>query len=389
MSKVLDVLLQFLSSFGFACILLFLLLVLTFFGTLQQVDYGIYDVQKKYFESLFVLDDTLGFPLPLPGAALVLVLLSVNLILGGILRPRFSWSRTGVLVAHLGIVFMLTGNLVKYLFATEGNLKIYEQDVGTEYRSGEHWEIAVYQAGGGMPRREYLIPEGDFLGLERGESVTFRGEELPFDITLHDPVANALPRQADPKTVPAHLIVDGVTLRSIPLAKESEQNAPGFYVTVTDRSTGARQHDILWGAQAYPPTFLAGGASWAIDLRRQCWPLPFTVRLDKFTHEIHPRSGNKSKAFESDVTMIDSGIERPVKISMNAPLRHKGFTLFQSSYGPQDPRSNEPVYSVFAVVNDPAEDMPLYACIVITAGLLVHFTQRLTRYIRTESKRRV
>ena len=46
-----------------------LLFVLTFLGTMHQIDNGIYSAQKKYFESFFTL--AAGF-VPLPGAQLVL-----------------------------------------------------------------------------------------------------------------------------------------------------------------------------------------------------------------------------------------------------------------------------------------------------------------------------
>ena len=51
---------RFLSSYGLSIILLFLLLVLTYLGTWEQTTTGIYKVQKKYFESIFLVHYAFG-----------------------------------------------------------------------------------------------------------------------------------------------------------------------------------------------------------------------------------------------------------------------------------------------------------------------------------------
>jgi hypothetical protein len=73
---------------------------------------------------------------------------------------------------------------------------------------------------------------------------------------------------------------------------------------------------------------------------------------------------------------------------MNEPLRHKGFTFFQSSWGPADAKPGQPLFSTFSVVRNPADDLPLYACIIIAIGMLVHFIRKIGRHIKLESGRR-
>ena len=51
-----------------------------------------------------------------------------------------------------------------------------------------------------------------------------------------------------------------------------------------------------------------------------------------------------------------------------------------------DARPGEPLFSTLAVVRNPADQYPLYACIVIAAGLVLHFSRRLTRYVSAEGK---
>ena len=116
--------LALLGSFGLACVLLLLLLLLTFLGTLEQVDHSLYDVQKKYFESIFVVGGR--FPLPLPGAYLLLSVLFFNLLVGGMLRLRRSWSRAGIFAIHVGIAALLLGGLVEFKTSRKGYMTLFE-----------------------------------------------------------------------------------------------------------------------------------------------------------------------------------------------------------------------------------------------------------------------
>ena len=64
---------EFFSSLKLSVVLLFLLGLLTWFGTLEQVEHGLYEVQKKYFESWSSCSTDDGpVSIPLPGANLVL-----------------------------------------------------------------------------------------------------------------------------------------------------------------------------------------------------------------------------------------------------------------------------------------------------------------------------
>ena len=65
-----------LASYGFVVVLLSFLLLLTLLGTLEQAEYGLFAVQKKYFDSLFLVHKLFGLiPIPLPGVYLLLALL--------------------------------------------------------------------------------------------------------------------------------------------------------------------------------------------------------------------------------------------------------------------------------------------------------------------------
>ena len=95
-----------------------------------------------------------------------------------------------------------------------------------------------------------------------------------------------------------------------------------------------------------------------------------------------------AKAFMSDVTKIQDGHERQLRIEMNQPLRDGGLVLFQSSWGPSNARPGDPLFSTFSVVRNPSDHWPKYSCYVIGLGMLLAFGLRLLRYVKSQAKHR-
>jgi hypothetical protein len=91
--------------------------------------------------------------------------------------------------------------------------------------------------------------------------------------------------------------------------------------------------------------------------------------------------------FSSYVTKVEDGVERDVHVTMNEPLRHRGYTFYQSGWGPPGASPGEPHYSTFSVVRNPSDRVPIWACTVIALGLLVHFGRRLALHVRASSSR--
>jgi len=261
------------------------------------------------------------------------------------------------------------------------------------FESYHDYELAISPTGVAGPVKEYLIPQRQFIQLRPEQSVTFKNPALPFDLTLSGFVPNGTPQMKGPFMEAPNKVIDGYYLQPLPINKEAELNVPCAYATVRDKKTGQTQEGILVTSSLqpmYPPTAWfakVDGKVWKIDLRKRQWQLPFTIVLDKFTHEVQPRT-EMAKAFMSDVTEIQGNSSQQVRIAMNKPLRHEGYTLFQASYGPKDAAPGQRMYSVFAVVRNPSDQWPLYSCIIITTGLVLHFSQKLFKYLLAESKRR-
>ncbi|MBI2923561.1 MAG: cytochrome c biogenesis protein ResB [Planctomycetes bacterium] len=383
MRRFLEKSFAFLASFGLAITVLSFLLVLTVVGTVEQTRTSLYEVQRRYFESAFVVHDLGGIPVPLPGVYLLLVVLAINLVCGGIVRIRKSRSTAGIIVAHAGILFLLSGSLIEYQWSQKGHTTLAEGTETGEFQSYFEWEIAIAEARSSGRVEEHVIPGAQFMGLREGEKARFVSPAIPFELAVNRVFANCEPRAARAAGAGS---VDGVALEELPPGKEAESDVAGAYVTVRPKSGGAPVEGLLWGLERYPMSVVVEGRRWTIGLSHRRWQLPFSIHLDDFRQQLHPGTG-MAKAFESDVTKTRDGVRQKVKISMNEPLRESGYTLYQSSFI-KPSQGGGRWWSTFSVVKNPADRVPLWACVVITAGLLLHFAQQLIRHVRAQTEKR-
>ena len=100
--------------------------------------------------------------------------------------------------------------------------------------------------------------------------------------------------------------------------------------------------------------------------------LPFAVKLLDFRRIDYPGI-QMAAAFQSDVELSDPerGLVMKRTISMNNPLKYRGFTLFQSSYiqGPVEA-------TVLSVRNDPGTPLVYTGFIIIVLGVVTMFIFR-------------
>jgi len=415
-----------LASMKLAVVILVLLGLLTWLGTLAQIEDGLWKVQKSYFESWFVIADLelswwgrpiwpdadgKGFALrvPLPGAYPLMALLFVNLMVGGIMRMRWSARNLGVLVVHVGIALLLIAGFVKMEFSYSGGLALFEEPASgardpsrlyetSTFVSFHDYELALIRDDGDTVE-ERVVAESGLLAAADG-TVTVRGEGLPFVVQVHHWMERCDPQAKGPMVrTTAPIIEDpsggpGVFLRELEPMPERGANTAGAYVTVL-ANDGQRFDGIVYGAemrpyqrQRFPFTFELDGQRWGLDLRRVVYDLPFHVRLNRFVKRDHP--GTLTAAdYRSFVEIPEDG-DRVVQIYMNTPLRKDGFVMYQTSWGPQiggRPDGGPPWYSVFEVAENPSDKWPEYSCWVIAIGLLIHFSMKLTRFLGSSTRR--
>ena len=369
---------RFLSSYSLACAVFVLLLLLTYLGTVGQIENGLLWAQQRYFYSWVVMEHIWGVvPIILPGGRLLLSVLFVNLLLGGVIQARKGWRQLGVIIAHVGILVLLLGGFIGEQYATRGFMRLYEGETAKVIQSNDQWELAITGLDKEGHWREFLVPDSSLARATDKETV-YSHPLLPFDVLLNHYMPNARPRLGAGQSSTQTL--DTVRLEEHPLDKNPQRNIPGVYLTALPKE-GEKADLLAWGLEAAPAKVEAGGEAWLFGLRKKQWPLPFFLELEEFRREMHPGT-SMPKAFSSRVVRRDETGDQPVIISMNQPLRHRGYTVYQSSWGPQNAPPGTPLFSVFEVASNPADRWPLYACIIIAAGMVIHFTLRLTLFMR-------
>jgi hypothetical protein len=166
-------------------------------------------------------------------------------------------------------------------------------------------------------------------------------------------------------------------LEAKPPAADPAHNLPGAVLAVISSisSREKRSGVLLYAADRFPTPVSIGGKTVFFSLRRKTHPLPVTVRLLDFKKTEHPGT-SKAKSFESRVIISTPELAREVVISMNKPLRYDDYSFYQSSYSQMEKTEA----STLAVVQNPGRIIPYIASIVISLGLIIHFTIMLWKF---------
>lgn len=377
---------DFLCSYGLATFLLAALLLVTFLGTLEQVEHGLYLSQQKYFESWIITKIDIGqwhVPFLFPGGFLLMTLLVINMLCGAIIRMRKNPRTIGVLISHVSILFLLISGAVSFFFKKDGSLALFEGQTSNEFQSFHDSVVEIEKLAPADPegkRTALVIPGNEYQDLKRDKGRTFTSDKLPFDLVIRNYEVNAEPRKVG--TEDRRLKADGYYIQPVATKPEAELNLDAAYVDIIDKKTKAKQTGIIWRAAAAPWSFQVGDEVYAINMARRTWTLPFAVRLDKFIREVHPGT-DRPRLFTSEITKLSGNRSEKKIITMNAPLRDSGHILFQASFSQE--RSNSgggPISrSVFAVVENPSDQWPLWSTIAVSVGLLIHMIGQLSRFL--------
>jgi hypothetical protein len=148
-----------------------------------------------------------------------------------------------------------------------------------------------------------------------------------------------------------------------------EERRPAVRVHFSGGGPPGEPQWVLYGDQH---TIQAGDREVQIEFGRRQLPLGFSVRLVDFIETTYPGT-TRSATYASDVVVADAaggtGEPVPIHISMNKPLKHRGFRLFQSSYVRDGGREA----SVFSVSYDPGVTVVYTGFLIFIVGLVAIF----------------
>lgn len=351
-----------LSSIKITVVCLCLLFILTLWGTIDQVANGLYLSQARFFNSLAFT--FWGF-IPFPGARLVLWVLFINLACVASTRLVYRWSKAGIIITHFGLLLFFVAAFVTFHGSSESNITLLEGE-GTNVSTAYHsWEVSLWSEDGN--KKQVVAFDAD--SLTRGKKLNFDKYGIMAIVKSYHRSCEAFGDfQGEGKHDQEILNASGIrSLESIPLDKEPQKNIPGiiFRLEGTDQD---RRDVLLYGGEVNPLPITKEGKTYYMALRLKRFVIPFTLQLKEFTMERHPNT-DIARSYKSLVEVLAHGASREVLISMNEPLRHKSYTLYQASYS-IDRAGRE--RSTLAVVKNSGRLLPYIATFAVVAGLVVH-----------------
>jgi hypothetical protein len=273
---------------------------------------------------------------------------------------------------------MLAGGLFTDLFAVESHMQLAGGDTRNYSEDMRQTELAVIDTSGDDLDQVTAIPES---ALRHNRIIDHWS--LPFRISVRNFYQNSRLKMLSQAGEGARPIANqgpGAMIAVEPAAAATgtdERDVPSAAVEILPKEGGSLGTWLVSDALGAPQTFTCGGRTWMITLRPMRHYKPFSVTLQKFTHEKYPGT-EIPKDFSSKVTLIDPerSVNRDVLIYMNHPLRYRGETFYQAGFQKDDSAT------ILQVVHNPSFIAPYVACVIVAAGLLVQFGFHLVGFSR-------
>ena len=342
------------------------LIVLIVLGTLAQRNIGLYASQNKYFSSY---STWLGDILPLPGGRTTMIVIMVNLMSMLFKYNIWKLKKIGIIIVHLGAVLLLFGAGVTAIFSSEGNMVI-DEGARSNYVDDYHdMELAIINTSKG-DLDEYTVFDQPLLKI--GNKLSH--ENLDFEIEIMEYYNNCtVRRRTEPADIQYKGMIKNFDLIDLNLEKVNTDNRPGIIYKIENFD---EIYGLIFG-QSVIQTVTINNLLFKFVFRKKRNYLPFAIELLDFKKILHPGT-EIAKSYSSEINLIENGVSRKVLIQMNEPLRHRGYTFFQSSF--IDAPEGES--TVLAVVKNYGRLFPYISSIIMAIGLFVHLCINLPNLLR-------
>ncbi len=384
--------LQILTSLKLTVACLAAAMVLVFFGTLAQVDEGLYAAQDRYFKSFYIAPLwKIGnfWILPIfPGGYTIGIILLVNLIAAHGKRFKLTKKKIGIFLTHAGLILLLLGQLLTDVLSRESSLNFEEGETKNYSVDFRESELVFIDKSAAETNTVISVPESR---LRKG--ATLSDADLPFRIQVRQywpnaeltdkKLAGAISTAANQGAAKDFLV--------LPAPKTTEMDRRDLPCAVIELFNG-RQSIGTWLTSAIlnPQTIQHKNKTLDIALRFRRYYEPFSLTLLKATHEKYKGTENP-KNFSSQVRLKNKATneDREVLIYMNHPLRYGGLTFYQHQMAADEAavQQGHIPNSTLQVVRNPTWLTPYLACLMVGAGLLVQFLTHLVGFLRKQKKK--
>jgi ABC-type transport system involved in cytochrome c biogenesis permease subunit len=311
-------------------------------------------------------------------------------------------KRGGVVLLHAGIGLLMVNELLVARQAVEWQIFMQEGQTANYMRDIRTVELAIIDPSDPKTDEHIVIPRRLLLdsysatqsAAKRNAppvNVVDRDNLLPFQVAVLEYHANSDVRPVKPGEKTPATAGRGLkeALISLPAAKGTDMGGgvdfAGAYVKLTSKDgkdLGTYLLSQLASEQRDPSRFAervtVDGKEFQLFLRFQREYLPFTCTLKDVRKDDYVAS-NTPRNYSSDIQLVDpaTGVDQPVHIKMNDPLRYRSLTFYQSGYNV----TPEGEATTLQVVRNRIWMIPYVACGIVAIGMLAHFGITLTRFI--------
>jgi hypothetical protein len=383
-------LLQFFSSLKLTVVLLSFSMVLIFFGTLDQVHYGIWHTQKLYFESFFVVWDypeqapahdlLFWLYIPMPGGYLLGGLLFINLLAAHSTRFKLNWKKSGIFLVHFGLILLLVSELLTDLLSVESQMPVDEGGRSNYSQAFRANELVFIDRSHPDYDSVHSIPASL---LKPGKEIEVPNTALRIRTLAYYPNAE-IGRATGAGPVETMATRGSAVRMGIVVTPKAETFAEGDINTATSyvEVFGPGGSLGVWLVsnvldERFPPQMIeVGDQAWEIALRFTRRYYPFEIELIDFSHDKYPGTDIPFN-FSSEVMVRhqDSTKNQKALIYMNHPLRYEGLTFYQASFANQDRTS------IFQVVRNPGWLLPYVSVLLMGLGMCVQFGMHFYKFL--------
>lgn len=169
-------------------------------------------------------------------------------------------------------------------------------------------------------------------------------------------------------------------LRYLPHAHEMVRYNELGYATPSTTSAMLMQFgggQERWVGLGIPVRIYFEDRAYVVSFGNRNLDLGFPLRLKEFRMDRY-QGTDRAATYESEVDVPERG---DVVISMNEPLKYKGFTFYQASFQ-RDPGTGKPVASILSVNRDPGRWIKYLGSILIVIGSCVLFWFKRVQWLK-------
>lgn len=387
------------ASLRLTVVLFALGIALIFFGTVAQMDNGVWTVVERYFWSWgvwvpFELFNKVGqvfFDLPrdthwagsfpFPGGKLIGGAMLVNLLAAHLVRFKLSWKRSGILLIHGGLILLFFGEFTTREFAVEQRMVIPEGEAVNYTQDARISELAFVDVTNPAAETATVVPEAALK--EHAGAGRIADPKLPADVEVLEFMANSEfvpPSKTDPNRATGGIGKDRVARKKPEVSgtdAEQKVDIQSAYVTLYKKGTDQPLGTFLVSAGLTKKQEIEiDGKRYDLALRPRRYYKPYTIHLVKFRFDRYLGTQTPKNYSSEIIVRGDDGSETRTTIKMNEPLRYEGETFYQGGFDPETETT-----TILQVVKNPGWVIPYVSCAVVTLGLLVHFGIYLTQFL--------